>query len=49
MYDFFKVDITIKDINHFGLNCVDFVKNQIHIYKPIKPILLVIKHLLNKV
>lgn len=49
VYDFFKIDITIKDMNHYGLNCVDFVKKILQYYEPLKPILLVIKHLLNKV
>lgn len=48
-YESFKVDMTIKDNNHYGLNCVQFVKQILSLYPPLKAIVLVIKHLLNKV
>lgn len=42
------VDITIKENVHMGLNCVAVVANLITYYKPLKPILLVLKHILVK-
>ena len=43
-----KIDITIKDSNHFGLNCVALIKKYLVIYKPLKPVTLVLKQLLYK-
>ncbi len=44
-----KIDITIKESTHSGLNCVNLVKQYLIFYKPLKPVTLVLKQLLHKI
>lgn len=41
-----RLDITVKDGNHNGLNCVLLVKKYIKSYAPLKPLVLVLKYML---
>ena len=41
-----KVDITLKDVRHSGMNCVALIRHYIVIYPSLKPIALVLKQLL---
>ena len=43
-----KIDINIKDDKNYGLNCVNLVKEFLILYKPLKPVTLVLKQLLYK-
>ena len=38
-----KIDITIQDSKHFGLQCVELVKRILGQYKQLKPLVLVLK------
>ena len=41
-----KVDITVKGLRHSGLNCVGLIKQYLVYYRPLRPITLILKHLL---
>lgn len=43
----FPVDVTVHDLRHQGLECVDLVRRLVERYPPLKPIALVLKQLLN--
>ena len=43
-----SIDISIQDETHFGLKCVELVKNFIVEYKSLKPLVLTIKNILKK-
>lgn len=43
----FPVDVTVEDIRHQGLECVELVKRLVCKYPPLKPIVLILKQLLN--
>ena len=47
-YNNMSIDISIQDENHFGLRCVELVKNYIEEYKSLKPLVLAIKNILKK-
>lgn len=42
----FPVDVTVADMRHQGLECVDLVKTLTRKYPPLKPVVLVLKQLL---
>lgn len=41
-----KIDITVKGVKHSGLNCVGLIKQYLVYYRPLRPITLILKHLL---
>lgn len=41
-----KIDITVKGLKHSGLNCVGLIKQYLVYYRPLRPITLILKHLL---
>lgn len=41
-----KLDITIKDNKHNGLNCVNLVKKYLERFKQLKPLVLVLKYMM---
>ena len=41
-----KVDITIQDVMHNGLKCVELVKEYLEIYVPLKSLVLALKYFL---
>lgn len=41
-----KIDITVKGLRHSGLNCVGLIKQYLVYYRPLRPITLILKHLL---
>ena len=43
-----SIDISIQDDKHFGLKCVEFVKQLIIEYKSLKPLVLAIKNILKR-
>lgn len=45
-FDSIKIDITLKDLKHSGLNCVALVQQFMIIYPPLKPIAIILKQLL---
>ena len=47
-YNNMSIDISIQDENHFGLKCVELVKNYIKEYKSLKPLVLAIKNILKR-
>ena len=47
-YNNMSIDISIQDENHFGLKCVELVKNYIEEYKSLKPLVLAIKNILKQ-
>ena len=47
-YNNMSIDISIQDENHFGLKCVELVKNYIKEYKSLKPLILAIKNILKR-
>ena len=47
-YNNMSIDISIQDENHFGLKCVELVKNYIEEYKSLKPLVLAIKNILKR-
>jgi non-canonical poly(A) RNA polymerase PAPD5/7 len=47
-YDSMSIDISIKDKTHFGLKCVELVKDLISKYESLKPLTLAIKNVLKR-
>jgi non-canonical poly(A) RNA polymerase PAPD5/7 len=47
-YNNMSIDISIQDDKHFGLKCVDLVKQFINDYKSLKPLVLAIKNILKR-
>ena len=47
-YNNMSIDISIQDENHFGLKCVELVKNYVKEYKSLKPLVLAIKNILKR-
>ena len=45
-YDSIKIDITLKDPRHSGLNCVALIQQYLICYPPLKPLALVLKQLM---
>ena len=45
-YNYKSIDISIQDDKHFGLKCVELVKQFIEEYKSLKPLVLAIKNIL---
>ena len=45
-YGEIKIDITVKGFKHSGLNCVSLIKQYLIYYRPLRPITLILKHLL---
>lgn len=45
-YDFLNINISIQDIKHTGLQCVEFVKQYLNSYKILEPLNLTIKQIL---
>lgn len=43
-----KLDISIQDIQHNGIACVQLVKDYVQLYEPLKPLTLVFKQFLQK-
>lgn len=41
-----RVDITIQDGNHFGIRCVKLVEQYLHMYEPLKYLVIACKQLL---
>lgn len=41
-----RLDITIKDTKHNGLNCVNLVKKYLEFYPQLKPLVLVLKYMM---
>ena len=47
-YNNMSIDISIQDDKHFGLKCVELVKQFINEYKSLKPLVLAIKNILKR-
>ena len=47
-YNNMSIDISIQDDKHFGLKCVELVKQFINEFKSLKPLVLAIKNILKK-
>ena len=47
-FNLMSIDISIQDERHFGLKCVDLVKNFITQYESLKPLVLALKNILKK-
>ena len=47
-YNYKSIDISIQDDKHFGLKCVELVKQFIEEYKSLKPLVLAIKNILKR-
>ena len=47
-YNSIPIDISIQDERHFGLQCVDLVKNFISQYESLKPLVLALKNILKQ-
>ena len=47
-YNYMSIDISIQDDKHFGLKCVELVKQFIVEYKSLKPLVLAIKNILKR-
>lgn len=41
-----RLDISIKEPNHNGLRCVNFIKEALNKFEAMKPLILVLKHFL---
>ena len=41
-----RVDMSIQDIRHNGMRCVELVKEYLQIYPPLKPLVLALKYFL---
>jgi len=44
-----KLDITIKDFRHNELSCVNMIKEYIALYPPLRPVVLIVKDILNSI
>ena len=47
-YNNMSIDISIQDENHFGLRCVDLVKQYMNKYESLKPLVLALKNILKR-
>ena len=48
IYNNIPIDISIQEENHFGLKCVDLVKQFMNEYESLKPLVLAIKNILKR-
>ena len=48
IYNNIPIDISIQEENHFGLKCVDLVKQFMNQYESLKPLVLAIKNILKR-
>lgn len=44
--NYIKVDITVKDVKHRGIECVKLVQEYVQWYEPLKKLLLALKYII---